>query len=261
MKTPPYNFRRRHQGFTLIELIVAMMMVAILAGSLYGMLRSSFQAKAMAEAAVEPSRTADLAMEILRQDLTNAIQANPANIDQTTLLPAGDIVGNYATNPGYIFEGTDGTNNSGRNNDDLLFYTTADSPQHVDANGDIKYVELTMIQPTNSSNYVLVRRVIRNLLTTTPPSPDTEVICRDISAFNLQYYDGAEWLDSWDSTAEDNTIPIAVSVTLELDRPTSSGNGKQTFTFTRVFTLACSTWATDPNNPNLTTTTGTAITQ
>jgi type II secretion system protein J len=245
MKMRRHNFRFRRHGFTLIELIVAMMMVAILAGSLYGVLRSSFVAKQNAETAVEPSRTAELAMEILRQDITQAIQPNPANLDTTTT-PAGitGLIGN--------FEGTDGTSNNGRNNDDLVFFTTAESPQHVDANGEIKNIELTMIQPTNSNNYVLVRRVIRNLLTTVTPPPDTEVICRNISAFNVQYYDGAEWLDNWDSTAEDNTIPAAVAVTLELDRPANGGKGTQTFRYSRVFQLACSTAAFDSLvNPNL----------
>ena len=243
MKMRPQKFRRH--GFTLIELVVAMMMVAVLAGSLYGTLRIAFQAKQNAETAIEPSRTAELAMEILRQDFAMAVQPNPANVDTSTgTTVITGLIGN--------FEGTDGAGGNGRSNDDVAFYTTADSPQHVAANGEIKNIELTMIQPTNSNNYVLVRRVIRNLLTSTPPSPDTEVICRNVSAFNVQYYDGAEWLDNWDSTAEDNTIPAAVAVTLELDRSANQGHATQTTTFTRVFPLACSTAAFDSNvNPNL----------
>jgi type II secretion system protein J len=243
MNTRPHNLRRR--GFTMIELIVAMMIVAVLSAGLYGALRIAFDAKESAETKIEPSRTAELAMEIIRQDFTMAIQPNPANVDTSTgTTVITGLIGN--------FEGTDGTGANGRNNDDVLFYTTADSPQHVDANGEIKNIELTMIQPTNSQDNVLVRRVVRNLTTTTTPSPDTEVICRNVAAFNVQYYDGAEWLDNWDSTAEDNTIPAAVAVTIELDRPAPGTRGTQTFTFTRVFQLACSTAAFDSNvNPNL----------
>ncbi len=238
MKFPPHKFPSRRHGFTLIELMVAMMMVAVLAGSLYATLRIAFQSKQLAETAIEPARTADQAMEIIRQDLTNALESKN---NDTTGNPQG-IVGTIGGAVVNIFEGTDNGNN-----DDVVFFTTADSPQHQYANGDIKQVELTMIQPSNSSNFVLVRRVIRNLLTTTPPSPDTEVICRNIAGFNVQYYDGTEWLDTWDSSAQINqttgaqTLPTAVSVTLELDRPMATGQGTQAYRYSRVFLLANST--------------------
>jgi type II secretion system protein J len=226
---------KRRRAFTLIELILALVMVAALAASLYASLQTAFKAKASAEGAVEPYRTGDLAMQLIQQDIQNS-------------LPPGDVLqGN--------FEGTQGTGGNGNEADDLNFYTTADSPQHVDANGEVKNVELTVIQPQNSSDYVLVRRVKRNLLSQTTVTPDTEVICRNVGNFTCQYYDGSEWLQSWDSTAEDNTLPVAVQVTLELQRPTPNGKGTRTFKFTRIIPISCSTAAFDAQvNPNATST-------
>ena len=67
----------RRGGFTLIELIVAMGMVAILSVSLYASLRIAFRARESAEKAIEPARTAELAMEFIRSDLQNAMTPNP----------------------------------------------------------------------------------------------------------------------------------------------------------------------------------------
>ncbi len=220
------SFRR---GFTLIELIVAMGMVAILSISLYASLRVAFNAKNGAEAAVEPARTAALTMEFLRQDFQNA-------------MPVGDL--------SQSFEGTDGQDDRGRDGDDVNFYSTADGPQHIAGNGEIKNIELAIVTPQGTTDHVLVRRVIRNLLSQVQVNPDEEVLCRGVGGFNVRYYDGSEWLDTWDSTAEDNTLPVAVEVTLTLDRPVGSGD-LQPRRFVRIFPLSCSTAAFDTTvNPS-----------
>jgi len=89
-------------------------------------LKIAFDATSGATAAVEPTRTADLTMQFLGGDLQNALQTS------------GALVG--------TFEGTQGTDDRGHEADDLIFFSTADSPQHVDANGEVKQVELTMVE-------------------------------------------------------------------------------------------------------------------
>lgn len=217
--TPRKQRGATRRAFTLLELVVAMAMVAVLATSLYASLRIAFKAKASAEAAVEPPRTAELAMEFLRDDLQNAIGPN------------GVLAGSFV--------GTDGTDDRGRSADDLTFYSTADGPDHVDANGEIKGVELTVTQQPGSSDHVLVRRVIRNLLSQMAVTPDEEVLCRGVGGFNLRYFDGTNWQDSWDSTQE-NTLPAAVEVTLQLDRPAGAPDARP-LQFVRVFPISCST--------------------
>lgn len=222
----------RPGGFTLLELVVALSMVAVLIVSLSASLHIAYKAASGDEAAVEPDRTAHLAMEILRNDLENGLQSS------------GFLAGS--------FEGTQNQLGDGEA-DDLIFFSTADSPQHVDANGEIKQIELTLEQ-TPSGDRVLVRRVTRNLLAqtlTNPPTPDEEVLCRGVKSFSLEYLNGTTWTPTWDSTAEDGTIPTAVQVTLQLDRPGPRGQ-TQTLQFVRVFPLPCSTSATQTGaNENL----------
>jgi Type II secretion system (T2SS), protein J len=127
--------------------------------------------------------------------------------------------------------------------DDINFYSTTDSPQHVDANGEIKNIELTVITPQNSNDHVLVRRVTRNLLgANSVATPDPEFICGHVDSFTVQYFNGTDWSPTWDSTTEDNTLPVAVQVTLNIDRDDAAlPGGVQTTSYTRTFPLPCST--------------------
>jgi type II secretion system protein J len=218
---------RRRGGFTLLELLVAMAMVAILAVSLYASIQITFKAQKRADAAVDPSRTAQLALEMIGQDVTNSIAPNVTN--------AGLLAGN--------FEGTTGNDDRGHEADDINFYATAESPQHVDANGEIKNIEITVITPVNSTDHVLVRRVTRNLLNlNTTATPDPEFICGHVNSFTVLYFNGTDWETTWDSIAEDNTLPVAIQVTLNIDRDDSAApGGVQTYSYTRVYPVPCST--------------------
>jgi prepilin-type N-terminal cleavage/methylation domain-containing protein len=211
-------------GFTLIELVTALLMVAMLAGSIYASLRVSFRAQAAAEAAVEPARTADVAMEMLREDIQNAMP------------PTSDLA--------IWFGGTDESDSRGSAADKLEFYSTAESRERPSGNGEIKKIELLVTAPANTTDHLLVRRVTRNLLAIQVPEPDEEVICRGVGGFNLRYFDGSEWLDTWDSTTAVIPLPLAVEVTLQLDRKTPDGQAK-THKYVRVYPLACAVVATE----------------
>ncbi len=225
----------RRAGFTLLELLVAMVLVAILSMSLYASLRIAFRAKESADLLVEPPRTAAMTLDLIGHDLQAAC---PLTYYQAQSL---------------TFEGTDGTDDRGRPGDDVVFFSVADSPLHQYANGEVKRIELAVMTGANG-DHLLVRKVIRNLLSeNTSPNPDVEVLCRGVGGFNLRYYTGAEWLDSWDSTQEDTTIPAAVEVTLTLDRPAGidARDGVRQVKYVRIFPIACSTAAQDSQvNPN-----------
>lgn len=231
MTARPHNPARRHAAraaFTLLELVIAMAMVAILAVSLYASLRIAFKAQASAEAAVEPSRTAELAMDFIRNDLQNAM---PPHDPQT-----------YTSQYQYLAGTFEGQNTGGASgvDGDLNFYSTADMKEHVSGNGEIKQLELTTDTPQGARGKCLVRRAARNLTVEQQPPPyDEEILVRGIESFNLRFFDGSNWTDVWDSTEENNELPAAVEVTLVLDR-SKDPNDKQLVKFVRVFQMACS---------------------
>ncbi len=65
-----------------------------------------------------------------------------------------------------------------------------------------------------------------------------------VNSLTLEYFDGENWTTTWDSTQEDNTVPAAVRMTLQLDRTAADGS-PHTYQTVRTFTLPCSTVAQD----------------
>src|SRR5436309_2519591 len=94
---------RGRGAFTLLELLVALAMAGIIAGSMYAALRVGFRAHASAEAAVEPIRTAELATALLRADFES-------------VTPIG---GTFAV----TFTGTDQQGQGGLPGDSVEFFT------------------------------------------------------------------------------------------------------------------------------------------
>jgi type II secretory pathway pseudopilin PulG len=234
-------------------MVVALAMVAIIAAALASTLWNAYHATRSAEAAVTPSDQAAQALDIFAADLQCALQQAPGsgNASVTSLIGTPLTQNNDEQT---AFLGTQGQDNRGHEADDVVFFTTNDSPVHVYANGEVKCVEYRVVQPLRSKDYVLVRRVTRNLLAREGQiaATDEEVICTGISSFALEYsYDGVNFSPApltpgdWDASQEDNTIPAAVKVTLALDSPLASGKTGTT-SHTRIISLPCSTAELDP---------------
>ena len=215
------------RGFTLLELLVAVAMVAVIALALSACLHIAFSATDRAHAAIQPSHDAELAMEFLRNDFQNAC------------IPSPPFLGSYVP-----FQGVNQMGSHGGEADDVLFFSTADARDHTVANGEIKLIELTTEVAAGSTDTVLVRRVTRNLLSpNSSPTVDEEILCRGVAGFSVNYFDGSSWYNSWGTTDSATPTPVAVQVTLTLNRAAGSPQA-QPFQFVRVFNLAC----TPPSN-------------
>jgi type II secretion system protein J len=211
-----------HRAFTLLELLVAMTMMSIIAASLYTSMSIGFKAKESAERVVEKGRAAEIAVELIKNMLT------------ASLVPNGILAGE--------FKGEDEQNEKGHDADNLVFYTADYVPKEGELACDIEKVEIGMDVRKNTEEQVIYRKTTTNLLSPTTLSPDEEILCGGVRSLNLRYYNGSDWVDEWDSSDNDNSLPKAVEVTIVMENTDKNGdiaaNDKEgLYTFTETIIL------------------------
>ncbi len=182
------NHPRR--AFTLIELLLAITVTAILAATVYASLMVATRTRTKAIETVGKDRSLHLALDLVRRDLV----AVPP--------PTGTLAG--------AFLGEDD------NRFDLVSFTTANAFMPPDGKlSDLVNVSIGLADdPNNDRAFMLVRGITTNLLSATTTEPQTQVLTRGVTGFDVVYSDGSDWLDDWDSTQHDNTLPLAVQITL-----------------------------------------------
>jgi prepilin-type N-terminal cleavage/methylation domain-containing protein len=232
------NARRRSGGFTLLELILALGMVAMLSLALYMGLTVTVRARERAMSSVAPVRTALLAADLIRQDLESVLPCKQ--------LLAGPFIGTSQIGADVVDFYCLGS--------DVAWHASPDALQQQQQPGfggaasaavDVPWSEgprhVVLYLNTDVQPPALVRSVTRNLLAPTQPQPDEEILVRNVKSFTVRYFDGFDWQDSgWDSTTLGDILPQAVELTFEavID---DTKQPPVVYKVTRVFPLACAT--------------------
>lgn len=211
--------RISQSGFTLLELILAMGMISMLAVSLYATLRVAFKARDSATSGIAPMRSANVALDLLGQDLESALP------------PTGLLAG------AFLAQHLGDVQNS---QDTVEFYAigTSDSLDPP-ASAAFRKIDIGMVPSPDGRGYVLLRRITNNLLSPQEVTPDEEILCRNVRSFALRYYDGQLWYEDWDSTQMGDILPVAVQVDLQIQTGTDSQ--APLYHASRVFSFACHT--------------------
>ena len=227
--------RRGRRGFTLMEVVLAMLLVSMLAYALYSALHIAIVARRSVVSAVAPTRAVVIAADLMRQDLESVMPP--------TGIYSGQFLGTHTPGPG-------------GDADSLLFYSMGEDPTIIQREqqqqqqgtaqplqqGDplaegFRKVELGIRGDVNPP--VLVRRVQRNLEPSADAKVEEEIICRDVRSFSLRYFDGTNWQEDWDSTVMGDVLPLSVAMTIELNDPNNPAPLRSTRRVTRVIPLAC----------------------
>jgi hypothetical protein len=84
--------------------------------------------------------------------------------------------------------------------------------------GDLQEVfyELKAPADRNQIGMDLVRCINRNLLASTTPTPETQSLMSHIETVQFECYDGSQWRPTWDTSAGDTNLPIAVRITIQM---------------------------------------------
>lgn len=192
-------------GFTLLEMLVAMALMSMLAAAIYGSTTIAFRGRRAAERGLEPARRSSAAIRMLQADLESAVGA------------AGLLAG--------PFVGEDADGRDGEPADAVTFHSLSRDQALGDPPSAIVRLEVLLAEDDETGEMMLVRRTTRNLLAPEEPDAVQQTLCRRVRSFDVAYFDGTSWQASWDSTTRGDVLPIAVELTLALDVSTD-GDGE-----------------------------------
>ena len=191
--------RSSQRGMTLIEILIAMAVLAFMAISVVIVMRNSTEVQEDIRARTELSQMGRNAIEMIRQEMYMAYVSRQTTEEWQTFFKASD------RDP----------------IDEVHFVTRAHEKRYSDSKeSDIAEVSLTSESGTGA---------FATLLHRSDPTPDDQwdrggtilPLARNVRHLNLRYYDRdkEEWVDDWDSESGEyaNQVPRAVEIVLELE--------------------------------------------
>jgi prepilin-type N-terminal cleavage/methylation domain-containing protein len=221
------RFRR---GFTLIELLLALALAAIVITVCYAILVSTIKARNEASERLRWARIQASVFDIIVEDLSQATrpvvleklkQIDPnANPDGTNPPPDGE------PNPETGLPGTEVEDPR-----TMPFLVAEDKPDFSEKGGITfvvarpgfdyetetyflyREVSYFVERDSRSNAYLLYRREQHGWDGILDKGGKAELVCDVLGDFTVEYYDGMEWVDEWE-TAEKVELPIAVRVKL-----------------------------------------------
>ncbi len=209
-------------AFTLIEVILAVGIIAIALVAINTAFFAAVRLRQKTSEQIEQSRPVEQALAVLRRDLLNA--AGPGGVlegDFRGSTFSGGMGGGSSSSAAKSANSSQAAQNTlaSQNLGGLDFFTTTGALSDNAPWADMQEVNYQLVEPadrTHSFGRDLVRNVNRSLLAVATPNPDAQRLLSNVESLDFSYYDGMNWQDSWDTTAGNTNLPVAVRVRLQL---------------------------------------------
>jgi type II secretion system protein J len=101
----------------------------------------------------------------------------------------------------------------------LEFFTTTGVISDELPWGDLQRVRYELVSPpapASAGGLDLVRRVARNVLALNADEEEEQFLMSEVARLEVLCFDGASWRETWDTTAGDTGLPLAVRVRVQL---------------------------------------------
>jgi type II secretion system protein J len=201
----PGTAARRH-GFTLIEMILAIGIAAIVLIAVNTVFFSAVHLRDAAADMVDAATPVDAAVTFLKRDLQCAV--TPTN-GTTKLLSGGFRAGNNLSSMGVSDPVA------------VEMFTASGALSDSAPWGDIQRVTYELKSSTDSSavGRDLYRSVVRNLLAVSTPDVTEQLMLSGVASLKFSCYDGTQWNDTWDTTdptSLNTNLPVAVRVDIQM---------------------------------------------
>jgi hypothetical protein len=186
----------------LIELLLAVSIMAIIMAAINGMFFTALHMRNSAVNSIEASLPVEQALDVIQHDLANI--ACSTNTNSVFLAPF------ITANP----------TNALPNQIGPCFYTSGGELDGMTPWGCMQRVDYLLATSTNGYHGPgrdLIRAVTRNLLPLSQPTPPDEqhTLLSGVQTLTFLYYDGTQWDQNWDTTQQTN-LPQAIKVQITM---------------------------------------------
>lgn len=187
-------------GFTLLELLIAMALLVIISGALYGTYFSLMNGREAAVAGMETRREVRTTLDMLRREISAVYFRRPGKPDEKHRL-------------GLVVEDRDFFGKPAS-----ILKLTPLAPPNIGTAPVSDLMEI-VYEPVEKDNKISLTRRAKDFHLDFTPGPYPQM--EELEGFLVECYDGGKWVKSWD-TALNNTLPKSVRITLRIkegDKP------------------------------------------
>lgn len=208
---------RRARGFTLLELLVAISILALVSVLIYSAFAAMRRTRDGLERVQDRYREGRIAMQRLTRELSSAYLSLHIPADPSLVVLATAFIGKRG-------------NPADRVDFNAFAHTRRDRDVHESDQVELSYYGLASVDGSTTD---LVRRVSTRPDLEPSKGGKVEVLATDIDLFDLEYLDPQTglWTETWDSTstvAQPARLPLQVRITLVLNsgKKADSGSGR-----------------------------------
>jgi type II secretory pathway component PulJ len=207
MKMPERTAKR--EAFTLLEIIIALSMLVLILGSVYG----TYAAATRSLAHSKPKHALQQQATVFLQRIASEMRCSYAGYEDESPQPATNNVRTgererLKQEESSLFVGREVS--SGRSF--LQFVTSAVTSKREQSFGGLAIVEYMLDSSTNT----LSRSKRRYIGGFEVDKDDYNwlVVLENVQAISIEYFDGDEWLNEWNSNDAEGLLPQAVGISL-----------------------------------------------
>jgi len=193
---------KARSGFTLLEVLIAVVLLGILTTALYASYFTVFRARERAAEGMEARRELGATLDLLRREIASSKYAS-SNVPLNQANPQDRLR--------FVVEDRD---NFGKPASILEFTTLAPPPDETSRNeSGINAVRYEILETKNKQR--ILTRKVRDVFFDIAPEKGNPQMER-ISAFLVECYDGSKWLKTW-NTELIHRLPDKVRITVQFE--------------------------------------------